>query len=174
MKMKNELLFLFLLSGFCLLVLSFFDVIFDKGWMLVLLPLLLIVTVFTFLTVFFFFKEETDIKETIQEFEKTLKGGLFHFKCPSCDGIFAIKKSKKNNKKPVTLKCPDCGKIGVIPPFPVKIEEEIPEKKSLKANFTCIKCGEGITIWAEGTELYKDVRVYSCPFCGEKKPLERV
>ncbi len=32
-------------------------------------------------------------------------------------------------------------------------EEEIPEIKSIKANFICNICGEGITIWAEGTEM---------------------
>lgn len=118
-------------------------------------------------------KKEKITQNSIEEFEKTLKGGLYHFKCPSCNGIFAVKKSKKNNKKTVKMTCPDCGMIGFIPSHPEKIEEEIPEKKSLKANFKCISCGESITIWAEGTELHKKINVYTCPFCGIKKPLKR-
>ncbi|GAH17075.1 unnamed protein product, partial [marine sediment metagenome] len=35
------------------------------------------------------------------------------------------------------MTCPDCGAIGVISPNPAQIEEEIPEKKSIKANFKC-------------------------------------
>ena len=118
-----------------------------------------------------FAEDEYDLR--IEEFEKRLEGGLYHFKCPTCKGIFAIKKSKGNNKKPTKMTCPDCGAIGVISSSPCQIEEVIPEKKSVKANFKCNICGEGITIWAEGTDLYKNVNVYSCPFCGEKKPLTR-
>ena len=67
------------------------------------------------------------------------------------------------------MTCPDCGAIGVIPPNPIFVEEEIPEKKSLKVNFRCGVCGEGVTIWAEGTDLYKETQVYTCPFCGGRK-----
>ena len=115
--------------------------------------------------------ESTDI---ISEFEKSLKGGLYHFKCPTCTGIFAIKKSRKNNKKYIKMTCPDCGAIGIIPPVPAQSEETIPEKKSLKANFKCNVCGEGITVWAEGTDLYKGVQVYSCPYCGEKESMKKI
>ena len=37
----------------------------------------------------------------------------------------------------------------------------IPEKKSIKANFKCEVCNEGLTIWAEGTDLYNKLHVYS-------------
>ncbi len=110
----------------------------------------------------------------IEEFKKTLKGGLNHFKCPNCKGIFAIKRSKNNNKKPIKMTCPDCGILGIIPSNPLCIEEEIPEKKSLKTNFKCLICGEEITIWAEGTDLYNNTQVFSCPFCGTKKPLKKL
>lgn len=110
---------------------------------------------------------------SVEEFEKSLKGGLYHFKCPTCYGIFAVKKSKSNDKRPVKMNCPDCGSFGFIPPNPVCIKAEIPEKKSIKANFRCIECGEGITVWAEGKDLYDNIIVYSCPFCGVEKKLDR-
>jgi predicted RNA-binding Zn-ribbon protein involved in translation (DUF1610 family) len=111
----------------------------------------------------------------VEEFEKTLHGGLFHFKCPVCYGYFAVKKSKQNNNKLVRMNCPDCGTIGVIPPQSATVvEEEIPEKKSIGINFRCGSCGEGITVWAEGAELHSDLNVYSCPFCGTDQTMERV
>jgi predicted RNA-binding Zn-ribbon protein involved in translation (DUF1610 family) len=50
----------------------------------------------------------------------------------------------------------------------------IPEKKSIKANFKCNLCGEGITVWAEGTDLFKDMYIHSCPFCGEDQTMKRI
>jgi predicted RNA-binding Zn-ribbon protein involved in translation (DUF1610 family) len=161
------------LLGLIVLVFSIFDVIYD--WKLILLSIVLYIVLFILILLVIYLRSKKEIPSitTVEEFEKRLKGGLYHFKCPTCSGIFAIKKSKSNNKKYIKMTCPDCGAIGHIPPNPAVIEEEIPEKKSIKASFECTLCGEGITVWAEGTELYKDVSVYSCPFCGEKKSLKR-
>jgi len=162
-----------LLIGFWVLIFSIFDVIYDKGWELVIILSYVILIVLFFILILLRSNKELKTYTSIEAFEKTLKGGLYHFKCPKCKGIFAIKKTKKNDKKPVRMTCPDCGEIGVIPVHPLCIEEEIPEKKSLKANFRCNVCGEGITIWAEGTNLYDNTTVLSCPFCGAEKPLQR-
>ena len=121
----------------------------------------------------FFYRTKFTPALSIEEFEKTLKGGLFHFKCQICGGIFAIKKSRANNKKKVKMNCPDCGAMGIIPENPLCIEEDIPEKKSTKAVFRCKICGEGVTIWAEGSDLYSNTQVFTCPFCGVEKPLHR-
>jgi DNA-directed RNA polymerase subunit RPC12/RpoP len=161
------------LVGFWIFVFYIFDIIYDKGWQLI------IAVSYVFLIVLFFMliilKSKQDVKRymSVEEFEKTLKGGLYHFKCQNCWGIFAIKKTRKNDKKPVKMTCPDCGELGIIPVHPLCIQEEIPEKKSLNANFKCSKCGEGVTVWAEGTILYEDTSVLSCPFCGVEKPLRR-
>lgn len=163
-----------LVIGLCMVVFSIFDIVYDKGWMYISLGVFLAVILLTVILVFIRLREMHVSISSIEEFEKTLKGGLYHYKCPTCNGIFAIKKSKKNNKKTVKMTCPDCGAIGVIPSYPAELEEVIPEKKSLKANFKCYLCGEGITVWAEGTELYRHIHVYSCPFCGEKEPLKRI
>ena len=163
-----------IILGLCALFFSIFDIIYDKGWMIIILPSYAPLVIITIVLIFLRLKKEEVSVGTIEEFEKTLKGGLYHFKCLTCNGIFAVKKSKSNNKKHVKMTCPDCGAIGVISPHPAQIEEEIPEKKSIKANFRCNICGEGITVWAEGTELHKNVYVYSCPFCGEKEPLKRI
>jgi len=154
-------------------IFTFYDIIFEKEWMIIVLSFFGLILVLTIIFIILKYRKKPNTIVTIEEFEKRLEGGLYHFKCPTCKGIFAIKKSKGNNKKPTKMTCPDCGAIGVISSSPCQIEEVIPEKKSVKANFKCNICGEGITIWAEGTDLYKNVNVYSCPFCGEKKPLTR-
>ncbi len=159
--------------GIWALIFAVYDIIFEKEWMIIILSFFAIIIILIFIVIALKYRKSPDAKITIEEFEKRLEGGLFHFKCPICRGVFAIKKSRSNNKKVVKMTCPDCGAIGFIPSYPAQIVEEIPEKKSMKANFKCSRCGEGITLWAEGTELYKNVNVYTCPFCGEKTPLIR-
>ncbi len=153
--------------------LSIVDILFNRDWTSFILMSYAILIILFFLIILLRSQKTYLVKTTLEEFEKTLTGGLYHFKCPSCSGIFAIKKSKSNNKKPVKMTCPGCGIIGTIPSSPASIEEEIPEKKSIGVNFKCSSCGEGVTIWAEGTELYSDVNVYSCPFCGKQKTMNR-
>ena len=153
---------------------TLFDISFDKGWKTYLIISYGILILLNLFLIYIRIKDTKRLYNNIEEFEKTLKGGLYHFKCPSCTGIFAIKRSKSNNKKSVKMTCPDCGTIGVIPSYPLCIEEEIPEKKSVNANFKCLTCGEAITVWAEGTDLQKDIQVFSCPFCGITKPLKKV
>jgi predicted RNA-binding Zn-ribbon protein involved in translation (DUF1610 family) len=171
---KNPRFFiLIIIIGICILIFSVFDIIYDTN---LIIGTFLAYALILLISIFFIYRNihlGGNRYLSIKEFEKRLEGGLVHFKCPTCYGIFAIKKSKRNNKKYVRLTCPDCGALGVIPPNPLQIEEIIPEKKSIKANFTCDICGEGITIWAEGADLHSDISVYSCPFCGEKEPLKR-
>lgn len=160
--------------GLGVMVFSIYDIIFDKGWMLFLLASFAVLIILVLVFIIFRYRREQVEINSIGEFEKTLKGGLFHFKCPTCTGIFAVKKSKSNDEKPIKMTCPDCGGIGVVPPNPISIEEEIPEKKSIKANFKCNSCGEGITVWAEGADLYKNMHVYSCPFCGRDQTMDKI
>jgi predicted RNA-binding Zn-ribbon protein involved in translation (DUF1610 family) len=169
-------LFIFIILGLLLLIFSFVDVLYNMGLIVVSLPAFILVL---FIFIFLIYRRlKTKIvpveMDVIEEFEKTLEGGLYHFKCPTCSGFFAIKKSKGDNKQYVKMTCPDCGAIGVIPPTPASIEDVIPEKKSIKANFKCDICNEGLTIWAEGTDLYKKLRVYTCPYCGEIESMKKV
>ena len=113
-------------------------------------------------------------QKTVTEFEKSLKGRLTHFKCSNCYGVFAIKKSKRNNKKEVKLTCPDCGTVGVIPAKPKVIQEVIPEQKSSSVRFQCDNCNEWLTLWAEGSKLYDQIKIQSCPYCGVKRNLHKV
>jgi predicted RNA-binding Zn-ribbon protein involved in translation (DUF1610 family) len=163
---------LMILLGFWLLFFSIFGVIFNKDWVLPILALFGLLFILTIIVILKSKKPSVD--ETTEEFEKTLEGGLYHFKCPNCSGIFAIKKSKQNNKKYFKMTCPDCGKVATVSPLATCVEEEIPEKKSVNVNFKCANCGEGVTIWAEGADLYQDVHVYSCPYCGIEKALDKV
>lgn len=165
---------LLVLLGFFTLFFSVWGVIFNKDW---IIPVAALYIIWIFLALILIFSIPTKPivgEDTIEEFEKTLKGRLYHFKCPNCNGIFAIKKSKHNNKKPFKMTCPDCGEVAVVSPTPRCIEEEIPEKKSVNVNFKCTNCGEAVTIWAEGAELYPYVRVYSCPYCGMEKTMNRI
>ena len=170
------LLILFIILGFLLLILSFYDIVFNLGLIFVSIPAFVVII---FLMMFLMLRRsKTKIlpveMDAVEEFEKTLEGGLYHFKCPTCSGFFAIKKSRGDNKKYVKMTCPDCGTVGVIPPKPTLVEDFIPEKKSIKADFRCEVCNEGLTIWAEGTELYKKMHVYSCPYCGKVETMKKV
>jgi len=171
---RPELFVLLMLFGFWVLFFSVWGVIFSKDWSILVLTLyvMLLFSSVT-LTVLKSIKATAKIS-TIEEFEKRLKGSLYHFKCPSCNGIFAVKESTSNDKKSIIITCPECGRVGVIPSVPDCIEGEIPEEKSGNVNFKCGSCGEGITIWAEGAKLYQNVCVYSCPFCGEEEPMKRI
>ncbi|MCK5112201.1 MAG: hypothetical protein KAQ84_01545, partial [Thermoplasmatales archaeon] len=133
---------------------SLWSIIYEDQWLQSILALYGILIILSVVLVSLSSKKKsTEFKHAIKEFEKTLEGKLYHFKCPSCSGIFAIKKSKRNNKKPFTLTCPDCGNVGTIPSTPKLVEEEIPEQKSVKTRFKCKNCGEFVSIWAEGTDL---------------------
>ncbi|MBN2066695.1 MAG: hypothetical protein JW771_07825 [Candidatus Thermoplasmatota archaeon] len=166
--------FILMLLGFFVFLFSVWGLMFEKTWMHYVFAAYAFLFVLCFIFLLSTFIKSKIKPVTIEEFEKSLKGGLYHFKCPSCQGIFAIKKSRCNDKKLVKMTCPDCGAMGIISPHPVRVEEVIPEKKSLKANFTCRQCGEGLTIWAEGTELYEHVLVCSCPYCGAGDNMVRI
>lgn len=172
---KNTWLFtLLIILGFCVLFFAFWGVIFNEDWILIILPSYLVLLVVSFILIFFKSKKPISMGTAVEEFEKTLKGSLSHFKCPRCNGIFAVKKSKLNNNNYFKMTCPDCGEVAVVSPKPKSVEEEIPEKKSVNVNFKCNYCGEGVTVWAEGSELYPDIHVYSCPYCGMEKTMENI
>ena len=124
--------FLILSAGFIVLFLLIYNVFYD--WNLTKFFLGLIV-VFILLALFLLFLRNLLVlgfEKSVEEFAKTLHGGLYHFKCPGCQGVFAVKKSKGNNNKPMKIKCPHCGLIGTIPVKSTDItEEEIPEKNLL-------------------------------------------
>jgi predicted RNA-binding Zn-ribbon protein involved in translation (DUF1610 family) len=161
---------LIIIIGFWLLFFSIFGVLIGIEWILFLLIALAFLLL---ITIFLLIRGVPQIY-IIEDFEKKLQGKLYHFKCPNCDGIFAVKKTKQNNKKRFKMTCPDCGKISMVIPNPFIFEEEIPEEKSLNINFKCRSCGEGLMVWAEGSNLYPNVKVFSCPYCGRLKNLQRI
>ena len=171
---KSNVFILLCVLAFWALVFAVYDIVFNKGWMIAILASFALIILLAFIFIFLVFKKDETTIDTIEEFEKSLKGGLFHFKCPSCEGIFAVKKSKSNDDKTIKMTCPDCGVVGIVPKNPKVVEEEIPEKKSIKANFRCNSCGEGVTIWAEGSDLYKNMHVYCCPYCGKEDSMDKI
>ena len=118
---KNIYLNILLILGFWILFLSFYDVIYGMDWFVITLVNYAILIILITLLLFFYSRRPT-IPITVEEFEKRLMGGLYHFKCPSCNGIFAVKKSKSNDTKEIKMTCPDCGITGIIPTYPEEIE----------------------------------------------------
>ena len=169
--------FLFILIvGVVALGFTLWDLLYEQGWQQQLVAGYIILILLT-LVVFIVQSEKTalsGISNSVREFEKTLEGRLSHFQCPQCHGIFALKKSKENNQNPVKLMCPDCGAIGVIPATPQLTQAAIPEQKSRHAVFECTQCGETLTLWAEGVELYTGIRVFTCPYCGVEQSMSRL
>jgi len=173
--MKSRFLpfLLLIILGFIVFFSSILGVINDEDWTILVMSAYTLLIFLSILLILLRPQQKIG-RGTIEEFEKTLAGKLYHFKCQTCDGVFALKKSKKNNKKPVKMTCPDCGAIGYIPATPRSIEGEIPEKKSVNVNFKCRSCGEWIAIWAEGTDLHPNLSIYSCPYCGESETMKKV
>ena len=163
-----------IILGFLVLLFSLWDILYNEQWLERIIALYGILIIITVLFLVSTMKKKPAKIIPVDNFEKSLKGPLRHFKCPSCGGIFAIKKSKQNNKKAFTLTCPDCGVTGVIPSQPSNVVEKIPLKKSVNKNFRCENCGEWIMIWAEGTTLTDDLHIYSCPYCGTKHNMRQL
>jgi predicted RNA-binding Zn-ribbon protein involved in translation (DUF1610 family) len=159
--------------AFLVFIFSLWDILYHEQWLERIIALYGILILLTFLFLVSREKKKKTYAKPIDDFEKSLEGRLQHFKCPSCGGIFAIKKSNQNNKQPFRLTCPDCGMKGSISSKPSQTLQEIPEKKSVHKIFQCRNCGENIMIWAEGVEMIQDdnIHVYSCPYCGEKQDL---
>jgi predicted RNA-binding Zn-ribbon protein involved in translation (DUF1610 family) len=159
--------------AFLVFIFSLWDILNHEQWLERIIALYGILILLTFLFLVSREKKKQIQQIPVNQFEQSLEGRLQHFKCPSCGGIFAIKKSKSDNKELFTLTCPDCGKTGSIPSTPTQIREDIPEKKSIHKNFQCRNCGECIMIWAEGVDIIPDekIHVYSCPYCGSQQAL---
>ncbi len=177
MMQKQRIIYIgILLLGCILFILSIYDIVADHGLMQEILVVYGILICLVLLMIFRiqWKKMQKPIDDVVKEFEKTLKGKLQHFQCPQCHGIFAVKKSRQNNKKPFTLTCPDCGHVGRIPSKPLVISASIPEKKSVGVHFRCSNCGEAVSLWAEGTNLHDNIQVYSCPYCGKQQTMHHV
>ena len=78
-----------------------------------ILAIFTIVLIFSRLT-----KKFEAVSRSGRKFERSLKSKLHHFKCPNCNGIFTIKKSKDTDNRSVIITCPRCMAIGRIPPKP--------------------------------------------------------
>jgi predicted RNA-binding Zn-ribbon protein involved in translation (DUF1610 family) len=176
MKMQRKLIFIIIVVlSILVLCSSLYDIYYDGEWVQVILTLYAILLIITILLLFIKpSKKNTKNQGLVMEFEKTLEGKLQHFKCPNCQGIFALKKSQANNKNPFSLTCPDCGTVGRISSSPRMIFEEIPNQKSENIKFKCRSCGERISLWAEGSKLYQDTQIFSCPYCGKKQTMKSI
>jgi hypothetical protein len=100
--------------AFIVLLLSIWDIISNEQ---LLERIIALYGILIILTLLFLSSKETKkpvVIKNVDEFEKSYKGKLHHFKCSSCGGIFAIKKSKYDNKKSFIVTCPDCSTMGTI------------------------------------------------------------
>jgi predicted RNA-binding Zn-ribbon protein involved in translation (DUF1610 family) len=113
--------------AFIVLLFSIWDIIYDEQWLERIISLYGILIILTLLFLVSNRTKKPIVIENVDEFEKSFKEKLHHFKCSSCGGIFAIKKSTHNNKKPFSLTCPDCGTTGIISLKSSEIIEKILE-----------------------------------------------
>ena len=175
MKNKWQLAYLviFILSIMVFLY-SIWEIIFQENFLFTSISLYLILIGLASILYYMYSYYLKRTIDPIQIFKKTLEGGLFHFKCPQCNGYFAIKESMRKASGKTVITCPDCGKLGMINPASPIIFDAIPEKKSKDVKFKCAYCGESLKIWAEGTDLYPILKVFYCPFCGKNKPLKKI
>jgi predicted RNA-binding Zn-ribbon protein involved in translation (DUF1610 family) len=171
---RKTIPFISITCGACIVLLfSLWDIVYQEQWLERIIALYGILIVLTLLFLVSTEKKKPVVVQTAEEFEKSLQGTLHHFRCPCCGGMFAIKKSKQDNKKSFTITCPDCGTTGLIPPVPLQIRGNIPQKKSVHKNFICERCKEWVMIWAEGTDIVADLHVFSCPYCGTKHEMRQ-
>ncbi len=144
-------------------LLQLFDFIFERE---ILQRILILYIIFiTFLIVLIFLQTSKKFKDVLKSrrvFEKLIEDKLHYFKCPKCNEIFTIKKSKENENKPFIITCPCCGIVGRIPA----------ESRSVGNKFTCKICGEQVVIWAENIKSPHNVEVFTCPYCGEKQSMK--
>jgi DNA-directed RNA polymerase subunit RPC12/RpoP len=178
--MKLRLLhnnFLILIPPFIamiLLVVALWDFITDQQFILPILALYAILFILTIVFLFLRINAQPLGNNAVKLFEKSLKSSLHHFKCPHCSALFALKKSKIDNRKPFILYCPSCNTRGLISSKSTVIMERIPQVKSPRTKYQCTKCLEWITIWSEGSILQPKTEILSCPYCGSSKPLTQM
>jgi DNA-directed RNA polymerase subunit RPC12/RpoP len=159
---------------FILLSTAIWDFLNDQQFIIPILIIYLTLLFFSIVILYIQIKKRPRANKAVKLFEQSLKGSLHHFKCPNCDSIFAIKKSKINNKKPFILYCPTCNTQGLITPKPIVIKEKIPQEKSPRTKYQCAICGERITMWSEGSMLQPTPQILSCPYCESNKPLNQL
>ena len=171
---NNFIILLPPITAIILLFVAIWDFLTDQQFILPILALYAILFILTIIFLFLRITIQPQANNAVKLFEKSLKGSLHHFKCPNCNAIFAIKKSKINNKKPFILHCPTCDTRGFISLKPTVIIEKIPQEKSPRTKYQCARCGERITIWSEGSILQPKTKILSCPYCGSPKPLSQI
>lgn len=160
------------IASVLLFIISIYDIVSlqerFRYWLIASIALVII----SILIFFYMYRSSRKQMDPVILFEKTLQGGLYHYQCSRCKGIFALKESRKNNSRDLTLSCPGCGAIGRISSKSPKIVERIPTEKSPRVSFICTSCGERLNIWAEGKPLIENISIFSCPYCGSKKPMK--
>ena len=100
-------------------LLQLLDFIFERQMLQRMLVLYGILTIFAIVLIFSRTTKKSEaVSRSGRKFEKLLESKLHHFKCPNCNGIFTIKKSKGSADRSFILSCPCCRTIGKIPSNP--------------------------------------------------------
>ena len=177
-SIKNKIpLIVFIILTCVILFFTILDIMYEKQLLhlsnfiseeQILQRLLMLYGIFAVFTIVLIFSQMTKKHKAVlrsrMTFEKSLERKLHHFKCPKCNEILTVKKSKDSDNGSFITTCPCCGAIGKIPSKP----------KPSETKFKCITCGEQVSIWPEEkAKSSHDVVVYSCPYCGEKQSMKR-
>ena len=100
-------------------LLQLLDFIFERQMLQRMLALYGILTIFAIVLTFSRTTKKSEAYSwSGRKFEKSLESKLHHFKCPNCNGIFTIKKSKGSANRSFIIACPCCRTIGRIPSNP--------------------------------------------------------
>jgi len=94
-------------------LLELIDFILKRDMLQRILIMYIILTVFAIVLIYSYATKKSEIVSIYGKiFEKPLEQKMRHFKCPNCNAIFTIKKSKVKNNKESIITCPSCKTIG--------------------------------------------------------------
>jgi hypothetical protein len=97
-------------------LLELIDFILQRDMLPRILLMYAILTIFAIVLIYSYATKKSEIVSLYGRiFEEPLGRKMRHFKCPNCNAIFTIKKSKFDNKKKSTITCPSCKTVGYSP-----------------------------------------------------------
>lgn len=97
-------------------LLQLLDFIFKRQMLQKILILYSILTIFAIVLIYSRTAKKSEaVSRSGRKFEKLLESKSRHLKCPNCNEIFTIKKSKGNDNRSFVITCPCCRTTGWIP-----------------------------------------------------------
>jgi len=97
-------------------LLDLIDFILKKDMLQRILIMYIILIIFAIVLIYLHATKKSEIVSLYGSiFEEPLGRKMRHFKCPNCNVVFTIKKSKIDKNKKSTITCPSCKTVGYTP-----------------------------------------------------------